>query len=94
MRDVRQIIKAVGGVTRLSVALSKPIGTVSAWQTRGSIPSEYWLEICALAPQGGSPSVTLEDLARCHAIEARRDVVVSKDLSSEQLPRAVSQAGA
>ncbi len=93
MRDVRQIIKAVGGVTRLSTALGKPLGTVSAWQTRGSIPSEYWLEICALAPPAGPPGVTLEDLARCHAVEARRVFAASQEITAEQLPRAVS-AGA
>ena len=47
--DVPTLITALGGVTRLATALGLPLGTVSAWKTRRSIPVDQWQKIIEIA---------------------------------------------
>lgn len=48
MESARQIIDAFGNA-QLAAALDVPVGTVSAWKSRGAIPHAYWRKIEAEA---------------------------------------------
>lgn len=63
MKSVSDVIDALGGVTAASTALKLPLGTVSAWKTRNSIPFEYWDRIVAIAKRRGEGDLTFEALA-------------------------------
>lgn len=67
MQSVSDVIEAVGGVTAVSRALGKPVGTVSAWKTRESIPSEQHAALVDAAQALGRHDVTFELIARLHA---------------------------
>lgn len=64
MQTFSQIIDALGGYAKAADALGVPAGTVSAWKTRGSIPSAYWHRLVNLASTQGVDGVSLETLAR------------------------------
>lgn len=40
MQDISKIIAGNGGVTKVAAAMGIPIGTVSAWMTRNSVPAD------------------------------------------------------
>lgn len=67
-----QIIEKLGGPTALSTSLGAPLGTVSAWSTRNSIPPEYWPALVSLAGTLGKTEVTFEALAHEAAAIAKR----------------------
>lgn len=60
---VEAVFTAFGGVTKLSEALERKLGTVSAWKSRGSIPSDYWNDLVRLARERGLDFITHEALA-------------------------------
>lgn len=66
METVEQVIDAFG-YARLASSLGIPVGTVSAWKSRASIPADKWLAITDLARAEGKEAITLETLARMHA---------------------------
>lgn len=69
METAGDIIRALGGLTAVADGLSRPIGTVSAWCSRNSIPSDYWKGIVEIAEANGVELVTYEALA---TLAARR----------------------
>jgi uncharacterized protein YjcR len=66
MNTVAQVIDAFG-YAALATKLGIPAGTVSAWKSRNSVPSDHWLAIAALAKAEGKDGVTLETLAQMHS---------------------------
>ena len=66
MSDLATIIQTLGGVTRISRELGVPLGTVSAWKTRGSIPVRNWPALVALAGKVGASGVTHVALVAAH----------------------------
>jgi hypothetical protein len=72
MKDVATVLKALGGVTAASIALRLPLGTVSAWKTRNSIPIDYWDRIIAVAKRRGNGEVSLDALAGIAKAAARQ----------------------
>lgn len=45
MQTYVDIIDGFGGTAALARALNLPLGTVAAWKSRNSIPSDHWAEI-------------------------------------------------
>lgn len=72
MLTVPQIIDELGGAATLAAKLGLPLGTVSAWKTRASIPSERWVAIVSQAASAGKEGITLEALAELAARPASR----------------------
>ena len=69
MDSVAAIFEGLGGVTAVAEMLGSPLGTVSAWKSRDSIPAEYWSRLIAAAKARGVDGVSYEALAQ---IAARR----------------------
>ena len=67
MESVSSIFAALGGVTAVAAMLGAPLGTISAWKTRDSIPSEYWDALVAAAQKRGLVEITFELLAKLSA---------------------------
>ena len=72
MRSINDVFDGLGGVTAVGVVLKLPLGTVSAWKTRESIPPEYWTKIVSVAERLGVEGLTLEFLASLAAKAAKR----------------------
>ncbi len=70
MSDLTTIFDNLGGVTCVARETGLPIGTVSAWKTRGSIPARHWTALVALAKRRGAKLVTHAALAEAHASAA------------------------
>lgn len=70
MLTVPKIIDDLGGAAVLAANLGLPLGTVSAWKTRASIPSERWAAIVSQATATGKLDITLEVLAGLAAARA------------------------
>lgn len=66
MQTLSDVMDALGGVTAVSQMLSKPLGTVSAWKTRGSVPAEYWQGLLNGARQRGLTDITSDLLVQIH----------------------------
>lgn len=66
MSDLATIIQNLGGVTKVSRELGVPLGTVSAWKTRGSIPVKNWPALVDLAGKIGAANVTHLTLVAAH----------------------------
>lgn len=64
MLTAGQIIKDLGGPTAVAISLGAPLGTVSAWKSRQSIPPQYWPSLVSLAAKTGKEQITFEALAR------------------------------
>lgn len=62
--DVSAISDALGGVTAAARLFGVPLGTMSAWKTRGAIPPEHWPRLLDLAAQHGIRGLTFEGLTR------------------------------
>ena len=62
MKNVPDLIEALGGSTRLAGNLNLPIATVGAWKARGSIPSRYYPSIVRIAAKQKVKGVSLESL--------------------------------
>jgi len=67
-----EIIKRLGGASRLSKALRFPEGEtgavrIRAWAQRETIPGQYWAAIAAYSKEADL-GVTLEALAAAHAV--------------------------
>jgi DNA-binding transcriptional regulator YdaS (Cro superfamily) len=60
MKSISDHVKAAGGVTKVARALNLPIGTVSAWQTRNTIPPEQAIAFEAVT--GASRHETRPDI--------------------------------
>ena len=67
MQTISDVIDALGGVTNVSRIIGKPIGTVSAWKTRGSIPIEHCQALVAAGRDQGRDDITSDLLVRLHA---------------------------
>lgn len=65
-----QIVKDLGGPTAVSSQIGVPLGTVSAWSTRKSIPPEYWPALVSLAGTLGKAEISFETLAHMAAAQA------------------------
>lgn len=66
MLTARQIVDKFGN-TLLADVLGVPVGTVSAWKSRGNIPHTYWRKIAAEARKRKYSGVTygaLEGLSK------------------------------
>lgn len=72
MKDVATVLDALGGVTAASISLKLPLGTVSAWKTRNSIPFEYWDRIVTVARRRGEDGITFDALAGIAKATARQ----------------------
>jgi len=70
MSDLTTIFDNLGGVTCVARETGLPLGTVSAWKTRGSIPARHWTALVALAKRRGAKAVTHAALAEAHASPA------------------------
>ncbi len=70
MDSVADIFDRLGGVTAVAAMLDSPLGTVSAWKSRDSIPAEHWSKLIGAAVARGVEGVSYEALARIAA--ARR----------------------
>lgn len=55
-----KIIKAFGGMTKLSRSLGCAVSTVQGWKERGRIPQDHWLPIIEAAKREGQ-EIALED---------------------------------
>lgn len=51
--DASEIIRALGGPSKLAARLSLPGNTVAYWGHRNRIPAERWLEIWRMAIAAG-----------------------------------------
>jgi hypothetical protein len=71
MQSVPQIINELGGVTSVAAFLNVPLGTVSAWNTRKTSPSEHWAGIVQRGRDLGKPEITFEALAKIAAQKPR-----------------------
>ncbi|WP_394072624.1 carph-isopro domain-containing protein [Roseixanthobacter glucoisosaccharinicivorans] len=69
MKSVAEILDGLGGVTSVSDGLGLPLGTVSAWKTRASIPSRHWDGLVRLARSRRLRGVTFRLLGRLHSGE-------------------------
>lgn len=74
MLTVPKIIDELGGTATLAANLGLPLGTVSAWKSRGSIPSERWMAVVSQASAAGKGSITLEVLAALAAAPPSQEV--------------------
>ncbi|WP_409567530.1 carph-isopro domain-containing protein [Methylobacterium sp. J-030] len=63
MESARQIVDAFGNA-QLAAALDVPVGTVSAWKSRGAIPHAYWRKIEAEARKRKIKSISYDLLER------------------------------
>ena len=77
MRNVAEILEALGGERRVADSLGVPAGTVSSWKSRGAIPARAWTNLVEYARKRRIKGVTFETLASIHsksnpAAEARR----------------------
>lgn len=68
VQSIGELFEALGGVTAISTELALPLGTVSAWKTRGSIPANHWEALVTLAARRAVAGVTIETL---HQINRR-----------------------
>lgn len=66
MKTHADLIKVLGGATRIAISLGYEIPTVGAWRHRNRIPSEKWPDIVAFAQQVGV-ELTLEDMFQLKA---------------------------
>ena len=66
MKTHADLILALGGATKIAVALGYEIPTVGAWKHRNKIPSEKWPDFVAFAEQVGV-RLSLEDMFRLKA---------------------------
>jgi hypothetical protein len=76
MESVEAVIDSLGGVTKVAAYLSLqgevvPLGTVSAWKTRGSVPDRYRGGLIQMAGELGIEGITYESLTLMHANKAR-----------------------
>lgn len=65
--SINDLFAALGGYTAVAEAASVPVGTASAWKTRGSIPPEYWPAVVKAAAERGRSDITFEALANIAA---------------------------
>ena len=63
MQSAAEIIKHLGGPTKIAAFLRIPMGTVSSWGSRNSIPAEYWAPLARLAAEHGVKGLTVEEFA-------------------------------
>lgn len=77
MDTIDSVLDALGGVTKVSTYLSVwlgepvPVGTVSAWKTRGSVGDRYRPGLVLMARERRVAGVTFESLTLMHANKAR-----------------------
>lgn len=71
MQTASEIIRALGGPAAIARGINAPIGTVSAWGTRNSIPPEYWLDLNAYATASGRAETVNYDVLARHAARRR-----------------------
>jgi len=64
-----ELIDRLGGTGAVANYMPAPVGRVSAWKARGSIPARYWPQIVDLAKIRRVRGVTLDYLSRMHAAE-------------------------
>ena len=60
--DASEIIKALGGPTKIATQLGLPPNTVTYWRHRNSIPANRWMAIIRL-DGAADAGVTIEALA-------------------------------
>lgn len=77
MDSVAAIFSAFNGVTAVADMLGLPLGTVSAWKSRESIPSQYWRKLVDAAARLKIAGVTYEALAKIAA--TRLEEVAAED---------------
>ena len=65
--SVRAITSELGGESAVARALRIAPSTVGAWNSRDSIPGQWWLAIVRLAAMSDVPSITYDRLAKLHA---------------------------
>lgn len=72
MISIDQIFTRLGGVGTVATLLDAPLGTVSAWKTRNSIPAEYWPSLIKVAGKLGIEGVTADALMKIAADNAAK----------------------
>lgn len=72
MKTVSDLFDAFNGPTAVARTLGVNTSTASEMKRRGSIPSEYWVQIVNGAARAGVEGVTYELLARLHARRGKR----------------------
>ena len=70
MRTASDIIAALGGYRSVATATGKPVGTVSAWLTRGAIPPRMWPNLVAIAAEQGVTEISIDLLFRIYSANA------------------------
>lgn len=63
VQTASDIIKELGGPNAVAAGIGAPLGTVSAWSTRDSIPSDYWSSLVKFAAVRGKDEISYELLA-------------------------------
>lgn len=79
-----EIIKDLGGPTAVAEKIGVPLGTVSSWQTRKSIPPDYWFSLINLASSLGKSGLTFEAFAEDAAMRRKRGAATNHRRSTRQ----------
>ena len=66
MKNIDDIFSLVGGSMAVAEICNVPLGTASAWKSRGSIPAEYWLPLVHWA-RNNRVKLTYDNLAEIAA---------------------------
>lgn len=80
MDTIDSVIDVLGGVTKVAAYLTAqlgepvPVGTVSAWKTRGSVGDRYRPGLVRMARELRIAGVTYENLTLMHARRAQERV--------------------
>lgn len=67
---ISDLVQELGGTADLARALGANLSTVSNWRKRGSIPSEHWAAVVAIAAGRGKADITFETIALMHMKKA------------------------